>query len=129
MRAGTTGQAQVEIEGAADALYDLVSDVTRMGEWSPETTRCRWIDGASGPEVGARFRGTNRKGLALWATKVQVVVADPGRELAFVTSHRGQDMTRWSYRFEPSAAGWCGRDRTTASSARTSAWCVCAVVS
>jgi hypothetical protein len=79
----------------------VVSDVTRMGEWSPETVRCEWLDGASGPIVGARFKGSNKRGLARWSTKPRVVAADPGREFAFVVD----DLTRWSYRFEPDGDG------------------------
>ena len=55
----TTVCATVErhIDAPPDVLYDLVTDVRRMGEWSPETVEADWIGGASGPEVGARFRG------------------------------------------------------------------------
>jgi hypothetical protein len=72
-----------------------------MGEWSPETVRCVWLDGASGPAVGARFKGSNKRGLARWSTKPCVVTADPGREFAFVVD----DLTKWSYRFEPDGDG------------------------
>jgi hypothetical protein len=101
VKAGTYAQASIDVGASPTALYDVVSDVRRMGEWSPECRRCEWIDGASGPAVGARFKGTNQRGVARWSTKPRVVVADPAREFAFVTGHRGRDMTRWSYRFEP----------------------------
>jgi len=55
------------------------------------------------PAVGARFKGSNRRGVARWSTKPRVVTADAGREFAFVTGHLGRDMTRWSYGFEPAA--------------------------
>jgi Polyketide cyclase / dehydrase and lipid transport len=105
MKAGTTGEATVHIAVNPDKLYDLVSDVRRMGEWSPECTRCEWLDGASGPAVGARFKGTNKRGLFSWSTKPKVVTADPGRAFAFTTAHMGRDMTKWSYRFEPAGDG------------------------
>jgi hypothetical protein len=76
-----------------------------MGEWSPETTSAEWMDGATGPEVGARFRGRNRNKLARWSTTPRVVAADPGREFAFTTSWLGKDATQWSYRFEPDGGG------------------------
>ena len=49
----------------ADAieLYDLVSDLPRMGEWSPENTGGKWVNGAAGPVVGARFKGSNKSGV------------------------------------------------------------------
>lgn len=105
MKAGTRGQASTEVDASPTALYDVVSDVRRMGEWSPECRRCEWIGAATGPAVGARFKGSNQRGVARWSTKPRVVVADPGREFAFVTGHLGRDMTKWSYRFEPTPGG------------------------
>ena len=102
MDKGARGEARLYIGVPPDQLYEMVSDVTRMGEWSPETIRCRWIGGASGPAVGARFKGSNRRGLVRWSTTPEVVSADPGREFAFVTKRRGFPSTRWTYRFEPS---------------------------
>jgi hypothetical protein len=95
MQKGTTGEAQVYVAAAPDVVYGIVSDVTRMGEWSPETTRCEWIDGASGPVVGARFKGSNKRGVARWSTKPTVVAAEPGREFAFEVD----TDVRWTYRF------------------------------
>ena len=82
----------------------MVSDVTRMGEWSPETVLCVWIDGATGPAPGARFKGTNRRGVFRWSTKPEVVVADRGRGFSFVT-HSAGPSTKWTYRFSPAAGG------------------------
>lgn len=104
MKAGTRGEVRVHVAVPPEELYDRVSDVTRMGEWSPETVRCRWISGADHPRPGARFKGTNRRGIFRWSTKPEVVTADRGREFAFVTKSRGPS-TKWTYRFEPAAGG------------------------
>lgn len=101
MKQGTAGRAETLIYASPDTLYGMVSDVTRMGEWSPETYRCQWLDGATGPQLGARFKGSNRRGILRWSTTPRVVVAEPGREFAFVHAHGKRDSTRWSYRFEP----------------------------
>jgi hypothetical protein len=101
MKKGTTAEAHVHVDALPEAAYGVVSDVTRMGEWSPETIKCDWIEGATGPVVGARFKGTNKRGFAKWSTKPTVVVADPGREFAFDV---GTD-TRWTYRFDADGAG------------------------
>lgn len=105
MKLGAEGQANIEVSASPDAVYALVADVERMGEWSPECRRCEWIDGATGPAVGAWFKGSNRRGLARWSNRLRVLTATPGREFSFVTQHRGRDMTRWTYRFEPNATG------------------------
>src|SRR3954453_904277 len=104
MKQGTTGHADVQIGLAPEAVYAVVSDVTRMGEWSPETVKCEWLDGASGPAVGARFKGANKSGIVRWSTKPRAVTAD-GAEFAFITEFRGKDSTKWTYRFEPDGDG------------------------
>lgn len=103
MKRGTKGVASLVIDASPETLYDLVSDVRRMGEWSPECRRCRWVGGATGPVVGARFKGTNRRGLVRWTQDVEVRVARKGREFAFVTC--GSDPALWTYRFEPHDGG------------------------
>lgn len=48
-------EVTVHIDAHPDVVYDLIADVTRMPEFSPEVIRCEWLDGATGPAVGARF--------------------------------------------------------------------------
>jgi hypothetical protein len=101
MQKGTRAEANVHVDAPAEIVYGVVSDVTRMGEWSPETVTCKWLDGAPGPAVGARFKGTNKRGVLTWSTKPKVVVADSGREFAFEI---GTDV-RWTYRFDADGTG------------------------
>lgn len=105
MEKGTKGQVSRHMACSPETLYELVCDVTRMGEWSPECRHCEWIDGATGPVVGARFKGTSKRGIVRWSTTPRVVTADEGHEFAFVTDHRGRDETKWTYRFDPEAGG------------------------
>jgi uncharacterized protein YndB with AHSA1/START domain len=92
----------LRIAASPERVYAIVSDVTQMGRLSPECTGGRWLGGATGPAVGARFKGTNKRGLVRWSTRNAVVAAAPGRELAFETKESG---TRWSYRLEPDGDG------------------------
>ena len=96
----------VEIEASPDHVYDLISDITRMGEWSPECFHCEWTDGATGPDVGARFKARNkgRRGPA-WFNKPEVVAAEPGRQFAFNRKGPGIGSYTWRYRLEPNANG------------------------
>src|SRR5438270_11442979 len=106
MKKGTRGEARIHVGAPPETIYDLVSDVTRMGEWSPETFKCEWLDGATGPAVDARFKGTNKNRFMRWSTKPRVVAADRGREFAFVANAIPVgDTTKWTYRFEPAADG------------------------
>lgn len=99
------GQATVDVHAPAEALWALVTDVTRAGEWSPEATGGVWLDGATGPAVGARFKGSNRRGRTKWATTCEVTEADPGREFSFVTGRPGKPETVWRYVFEAAGDG------------------------
>jgi hypothetical protein len=93
--------ATIHIDAPADQVWGMVADVTRVGEWSPETVGAEWLDGARGPSVGARFKGRNKRRGA-WSTTCTVTASDPGREFAFVV---GKDETSWHYRFVPLNGG------------------------
>lgn len=91
------------IAAPAERLYDLIADVTQMHKFSPENTGAEWIKGATGPAVGARFKGTNAMGKAKWATKPTVTVADRGLRFAFKVP--GGAGAEWSYTFESVEGG------------------------
>jgi len=98
----------VVVAAPAEVVYDLVAEMTRMGEWSPETAQVEWIDGSTGPAVGARFVGHNVSGpfnLMKWSRKGTVLAADRGREFTFATEEGGREGTVWTYRFEPVDGG------------------------
>jgi uncharacterized protein YndB with AHSA1/START domain len=95
-------EVSVHIDAPPDRIYDLVTDVTQMGRWSPECTGGRWLDGASSPEVGVRFKGSNKRGIMRWSTTCAVTKAD--RPTAFEWQV-GESGMRWGYRFEPDGAG------------------------
>jgi uncharacterized protein YndB with AHSA1/START domain len=98
----------IVIDATPERVYALVSDLTRMGEWSPECQRVEWLDGSTGPNEGARFVGHNKGGpggVMKWSRRGRVLAADPGREFAFVTEEGGRESTEWRYRFEPAGSG------------------------
>ena len=97
-------QVAIEIEARPEHIYRLLADVCRMGEWSPECVRCRWLDGAQEARPGARFRGTSRNGWHRWSTRATIVTADPGRQLAFDVTYLGLAVAGWKYEFTPRGA-------------------------
>lgn len=101
------GKAEIEIAAPPERVFALVTDVTRMGDWSPECYRCAWLDGAAGPYVGARFRGYNRLGRYQWATTAVITAVEESRSFAFTIVHdkTGRDETAWRYQIEPSPSG------------------------
>jgi hypothetical protein len=87
----------IVVARSPEELYDMVADVTRMGEWSPICKACWWDDGG-GPRVGATFTGRNELPERTWEMTSEIVAADPGREFAWVVQVTG---TRWGYTFTP----------------------------
>jgi hypothetical protein len=101
---------RITIARPSDELYDMVSDITRMGEWSPACRSGVWDDGA-GPHVGAGFTGHNDDGARQWDMRCRVFVADPGREFAWATvgmpgtPEAEGGLTRWGYTFSSVEGG------------------------
>lgn len=90
-------------------VWDLISDVTRIGEFSPETLEGRWIGGATGPAVGAKFQGRvkrNGRGPTYWTT-CRVTRSEPERDFAFVVEvpGSGREVNTWRYRLTPVGTG------------------------
>jgi hypothetical protein len=91
----------IVVARSAESLYDMVCDVTRMGEWSPVCKACWWDDGDS-PRVGAWFTGRNERPERTWETRSEVVAAQRGREFAFAVNGT---FARWGYTFTPVDGG------------------------
>ena len=94
-----TLSASTEVRASPEQVYAIVSDATRIPEWSPETVRAEWL----APD---RFQAWNRRRLGRWRTVANVVEAEPGRGFSFVVQAMGGDWTQWTYLMEPgSTAG------------------------
>jgi hypothetical protein len=98
----------VRMAAPASRVWDLVSDITRIGEFSPETFEAQWLDGAVGSATGARFRGhvrRNGRGPVYWTT-CTVTASDPGRVFAFdVAGPGGTTLNSWRYDLRPGPDG------------------------
>jgi hypothetical protein len=102
----TTDTVERYIEASPEALYDIVADVTRTPELADEIVKCTWLDGATGPAVGARFKAINNSGRGPnWSNKPVVTVADHGREFAFSRTEVIGGTIEWRYRFVPEGSG------------------------
>jgi hypothetical protein len=94
------------VHASPDAVYRLISDVTRTPEHSPEVVQCTWEDGATGPVVGARFAAKNSVGRGpAWTNHPVVTVAEPGRAFAVSRSEKGGGTIVWRYDLTPHAEG------------------------
>jgi hypothetical protein len=94
-----------EIEAPAHDVFALVSDLTRMGEWSPENSGGKWVKGSTGPGLGAVFRGNNRNGMRRWSTTVTVTAFDPGTRFEIAVTSGPLEVANWCYDFEDTESG------------------------
>ena len=88
-------------------VWELVSDVTKIGLYSPETFEAEWLEGATGPAVGAKFRGhvkRNGKGPTYWTT-CTVLECEPERVFAFGVGSEDKPVNVWRYQLEPQGDG------------------------
>ena len=47
----------VHMSASPRTIWEFVSDVTTTSKYSEETFEAEWLDGATAPAVGVRFRG------------------------------------------------------------------------
>jgi hypothetical protein len=90
-------EASIVVGAPVDVVWDVVSDVTRVGEWSGECRRCEWVGDRTEPAPGARFRGSNRRGAMRWARLNEIDVADAPNEMVWHTVFGAmqRDSTEW----------------------------------
>lgn len=95
----------IDVAASPEVVYDLLADITRMPDWSPEVTRCTWLGGATQAEPGARFRGWSRKGWRRWSTLSTVSHADRPERIEWHVRFAGLPVATWRYRFVAGGRG------------------------
>lgn len=94
-----------DIAASPEDVFAAISDVTRMGEWSPECHTCEWKDGATEPAVGVMFTGHNRHGDKEWTTEGKIVACDPGERFVFDAMFGDFCFATWGYEIEATGSG------------------------
>jgi len=104
---GTHSTLRVErsIAATPEAAWELIADVTRMGDWSPETTSAEWTRPSTGPGAGARFKGANQMGSKKWRSDCVVTECVPGRRFAFDVKAGPFKVAGWAYELAPTDSG------------------------
>jgi uncharacterized protein YndB with AHSA1/START domain len=97
----------LHIDAPPERVWALVSDVTQIGRFSPETFEAEWIDGATGPALGAKFRGhVKRNGIGpVYWTTCTVTACEPNREFAFGVGTGKRPLNVWRYQLEAANGG------------------------
>lgn len=89
-----------DIAASPAKVYAAISDIARMGEWSPECYSCEWLEAATEAAVGARFAGHNRNNGKEWTTEALITAAEPGVRFAFDCLFGDFHFASWAYEFE-----------------------------
>jgi uncharacterized protein YndB with AHSA1/START domain len=99
-------EVRLVMRATPEHVYDVIADVTRMPELSPEVVECRWLHGATGPQVGARFVARNKftRGPAV-GNKPVITAVDPGRRIAWSRTEPFGGTVEWTYEFLPHPDG------------------------
>lgn len=95
----------IEINASPDDVFRTITDLPAMGRLSPENTGGTWLNGATGPALGAKFRGTNANGTKSWTTTVTVVELTPPGAFAFEVKVGPAKVARWAYEIEATSTG------------------------
>lgn len=93
----------IAIDATVEDVWALVSDVTRIGEFSPETFEAEWLDDATGPAEGVRFRGhVNRNdwGVKYWSECV-ITECVENEVFGFAVVAAGRKLNNWKYELRP----------------------------
>ena len=101
------GSVTVHMAAPADKVWNVISDITRTGEFSPEVFESEWLGGATGPVLGAKFRGHVRRneiGPVYWTT-CRITACEPSREFGFAVLAGDKALNNWHYRLDPRGDG------------------------
>lgn len=101
------GSATVSMAAPAERIWALIADVRNIGRFSPETFEAEWLDGATGPAPGVRFRGHVRRngiGPVYWTT-CRITECEPGANFGFQVLVGDRPVNHWRYRLTPTATG------------------------
>jgi len=102
-----TSRVEVLVDATVQDVWQVISDVTRVGEWSHECRGAQLLGGADRSAPGVRFRGRNRAGWWQWSRTSEIVSMDPPRELVWrtVPTPLFPDSTEWRLQLTPSLGG------------------------
>ena len=94
-------RAEAVVAAPPARVWTLLSDVSHMGEWSPELVRMIPLK-RGGLREGQWYLGINRRGAVVWPTRSVVAVLEPGRTVAWDVRTNG---TRWIWELRPEGEG------------------------
>jgi uncharacterized protein YndB with AHSA1/START domain len=95
-------ESSVEIAAPVERVWELVSDVRNMSQWSPQVTSTRLRAGLDECALGAEFTNRNVHSELEWTTHGEIVRFSPDAEIAFRIR---ENWAIWGFRLEASPGG------------------------
>jgi uncharacterized protein YndB with AHSA1/START domain len=92
-------RAEIDIDAPVSKVWSLVSDLSRMPQWSPQ---CRMMKLLGPLRPGTRTLNLNRRNMLFWPTTSTITEVVPERKLAFRIP---LNTSVWTYELEPTATG------------------------
>ena len=103
---GPAVDVEVGIAAAPSRVWELVADITLPARFSEEFQGAEFLDGATTPALGARFRGTNRHpAIGEWQTTSVLVGFEPERVFAWAVQDPDNPSASWRFELEPDGDG------------------------
>ena len=115
---GLRVDVEIMVSASAAVVWDLLADITNVGQWSPECLHTAWLadqelDAEENIRPGVRFSGRNRSldGFE-WGVTCEITEADRPRTFAWIVlddSGEAQAVarpsSRWRYDLDPAPPG------------------------
>ena len=90
----------------AEEIWALISDIEFPAAHSREFLGAEWLDGASGPAVGARFLGRNRnEHVGEWHTTSTIVECEAPHRLTWAVGDPELPLAWWGFTLEEGPGG------------------------
>ena len=101
-----TTEVTIDVAAPTQAVWALVSDIELSARFSNEFLGAEWLDGASGPQVGAQFVGRNHHvAIGPWETTSTVTACDPPRTFEWTVGDLAEPAATWRFLLEPVGSG------------------------
>lgn len=107
MRFADEPEVSVGVDIAADSatVWNLATDINVASNFSDEFKGAHWLDGDTGPRVGARFHGRNETVRAAWEVDCTVIACETNRHFEWAVGNLDNAVARWWYTLEPTDSG------------------------
>lgn len=95
----------IDIVATPELVFATIANLPEMGRLSPENTGGQWLSSATGPALGAKFKGTNARGSDTWSTTARITTYEPSSHFSFHVTYGPFRVAKWEYAIEPTTQG------------------------